>query len=100
MTVWGVLWIEIARESVYTFQAQKPNVQFLAIAYEHSSECERVLNSGTSLHALVVVIEIVVPDVELFEIDHLKILSVSLLYKKYNNTNCYKKTTCNYNNSR
>ena len=95
------MWSGSTRESVYTFQAQKSNVQFLAIAYEHARECERVLNPGASLNPLVVVIEVVVPDVELLEIGHLKYslivledlieqISVSLTYKKYNITNCYK----------
>ena len=80
-------------KSVYTLQAQKSNVQFLAIAYEHASECERVLNPGTSFHALVVIGEIVIPDVELLEIGHLRnsFISVSALQEIYNNTNCYKK---------
>lgn len=67
-------------------------MQFLAIAYEHASECERVFNPSACLHALVVVVEIVVPDVELLEIGHLKnSFSVSLPYEIYNSTNCYKK---------
>lgn len=66
-----VLW-SVARESVYTFQAQKSNVQFLAIAYEHARECERVINPSASLYALVVICEVVIPDVELLEIGHLK----------------------------
>nr|DAL20846.1 MAG TPA_asm: hypothetical protein [Bacteriophage sp.] len=66
-----VLWSG-ARESVYTFQAQKSNVQFLAIAYEHACECDRVLNPGASLNSFVVVSEVVIPDVELLETGHLK----------------------------
>lgn len=58
--------------SVYTFQAQKSNVQFLAIAHEHASECKRVFNPGASLYALVIVGKVVIPDVELLEIGHLK----------------------------
>ena len=78
MTVWGcVLWLG-ARESVYTLQAQKSNVQFLAIAYEHARERERVFNLGARLHTLVIVSEIVIPDVELLEIGHLKHLLIIL----------------------
>ena len=72
-----MLWA-VARESVYTFQAQKSNVQFLAIAYEHTRECERVFNLSASLHALVVVSEVVISDVELLEIGHLKHLLIIL----------------------
>ena len=110
MTIYGdVLWSGSTRESVYAFQAQKSNVQFLAIAHEHASECKRVLNPDAHPHALFVVCEVVIPDVELFEIGHLKnslidledpigqktflevIVLPALPYKKYNNTNCYKK---------
>ena len=64
--------IEIARESVYTLQAQKSNMKFFAIAHEHASECDRVFNPGASLHAPVVASEVVIPDVELLEIGHMK----------------------------
>jgi hypothetical protein len=56
------------------------------------SECECVLEPGACLHALVVVVEIVVPDVELLEIGHRKnSFSVSSSYEIYNSTNYYKK---------
>nr|DAV20647.1 MAG TPA: hypothetical protein [Bacteriophage sp.] len=47
-------------------------MQFLAIIDEHASECERIFEPGACLYALVVIGEVVIPDVELLEIGHLK----------------------------